>query len=332
MQHFLLDLADVCRAAGLTVNEGDGRWHFRARSSGGYAPGRPTHVMWHHTASGPSWDGQRDYDYLATGKLYAPISNLYIDRRGVVWIIAGGATNTNGTGQDVWGGGVPTNRMNEYAIGVEMGNNGVGEVWPAAQRQAAIKLAVALHRAYNIPIGHNRAHFEWRPAGKIDPAGPPSPWARADDRYLRWNMDQFRGDIWLASITPPPPPPTGPPTSGVPMRYIEPPARGFDTRPPWPAKLKPGTHWAYLRNFAGIPVDAEAVEITVTVVDPASPGFLTVWSGAGGRPGVSNLNYEKGQTICNTTTTRVQNGKFAIYTHAETHLIIDAIGYQKAEA
>lgn len=328
---YLLELANVLRAAGISVNEGDGKWHFRARATGGYEAGRPTHVMWHHTASPASWDGQKDYEYIAWGKEFAPIANLYIDRQGVVWVCAGGATNTNGVGKDTWGGGVPENRMNEYAIGVEIGNNGVGEAYSAAQRMAVLKTGVVLGKNFNIPVGHQRAHFEWRPNGKIDPAGPPSPWARPGDQYQRWDMDQFRGDIWLAGLPPTPPvtPPTQP-TSGVDMKYIEPPARGFDSRQaPLKAKIKAGTHFVYLQNFAGVPVDSEAVELTVTVTEPSGPGYLTLWSGDGNRPIVSNLNYEGGATICNTTVTRCSGGRFAVYANQETHLIVDIIGYQK---
>ena len=56
---YLTDLADVLRAAGLAVTELDG-WRDRARGSGGYDDGRPTHVMVHHTASPPSASGESD--------------------------------------------------------------------------------------------------------------------------------------------------------------------------------------------------------------------------------------------------------------------------------
>ena len=62
-------------------------------------------VMVHHTASGSSWDGQKHADYIAEGDEDAPLSNLYIDRSGLVWVIAAGATNCNGKGHDWWGGG-----------------------------------------------------------------------------------------------------------------------------------------------------------------------------------------------------------------------------------
>ena len=71
---YLTDLAAVLRAYGLTVEEEPG-WQERARSSGGYASGRPTHVMVHHTAS--STTPANDIAYIARNADAAPLSNLY---------------------------------------------------------------------------------------------------------------------------------------------------------------------------------------------------------------------------------------------------------------
>ena len=188
---YLTDLADVIRRAGLDVIEVDG-WKSRARSSGGYASGRPTHVMCHHTASGPSSDGWPDVNYIATGSGDAPLSNLYLNRSGAVWTIAAGATNTNGQGGPI--DGVPANSMNSYAIGIEAGNNGVGEVWPDPQQSAYVTLVAALCTAYTIP--YVRAHFEWAPGRKVDPAGP-SRWSNptGGGGANLWRMDDFRADL-----------------------------------------------------------------------------------------------------------------------------------------
>jgi N-acetylmuramoyl-L-alanine amidase len=186
---YLTDLADVLRSAGVRVTEYSG-WQTRARGSGGYDSGRPTHVMVHHTASPPSWDGQKDASYCATGDEDAPLSNLYIDRSGLVWVLAAGATNTNGSGQDTWGGGVPENSMNSYAIGIEAGNNGVGESWPTVQQDAYVKMVRALMAHYNIPINHVRSHFEWAPDRKTDPAGQ----SRFASGSAKWNMNAFRNE------------------------------------------------------------------------------------------------------------------------------------------
>lgn len=185
---YLTDLADKIRAAGLPVTELEG-WKTRARGSGGYESGRPTHIMCHHTGSPPSASGKGDANYCTYQDSDAPLANLCLDRDGRVWVCAAGATNTNGSGKDVWGGGVPENSMNSYAIGIEA-NGGYGSSWPDVQQKAYVTLVQCLMKAYNIPVGHVRAHFEWAPDRKTDPAGP-SKYASGNNK---WNMNAFRTD------------------------------------------------------------------------------------------------------------------------------------------
>src|SRR6187401_1426292 len=97
---YLTELASLLRAAHLEVIEYPG-WQGRARSSGGYGDGKPLCVMWHHTASGAGSDGQSDAAYIAEGDEDAPLANLYIERSGAVWVLAAGATNTNGKGKSL---------------------------------------------------------------------------------------------------------------------------------------------------------------------------------------------------------------------------------------
>jgi N-acetylmuramoyl-L-alanine amidase len=181
---YLTDLAAVLRQGGLDVVELDG-WTTRARGSGGYDQGRPTHVMVHHTASPPSSSGGPDAEYCAWGDDDAPLANLCLDRDGVWWVLAAGATNTNGKGGPI--DGVPADSMNTYAIGVEA-NGGYGEAWPAVQTDAYTAGVAALCDRYG--CSHVRAHFEWAPDRKIDPAGP-SPWAQGN---ASWDMNAFRAD------------------------------------------------------------------------------------------------------------------------------------------
>jgi N-acetylmuramoyl-L-alanine amidase len=210
---YLTDLAAVLRAAGLEVIEEPG-WQSRARGSGGYESGRPTHVMIHHTASGAGSDGQADVNYCCYGSSDAPLANLYLSRAGTVWVMAAGATNTNGAGTDSWGGGVPDDSMNTHAVGIEAANNGTGEVWPAVQQDAYAVMVQALQDAYLIPTSNVREHAEWAPGRKIDPAGP-SRWATSGT----WNGAAFRSDVaagWPGPDTPPP----LPPPEETPMTYI----------------------------------------------------------------------------------------------------------------
>ena len=196
---YLLDLADVCRRAGLSVTEVEG-WQYRARGSGGYSSGKPDHVMVHHTASPASADGWSDVNYIAEGDEDAPLSNLYLGRSGQVWVIAGGATNTNGSGADPCGH-IEPDTMNSSAIGIEAGNDGVGETWPASQLDAYLRLIDALCAAYGVPTARVHGHAEWAPSRKVDPAGPPRYASGADT----WNMAAFRDDLGGGQPLPPDP-------------------------------------------------------------------------------------------------------------------------------
>jgi len=166
---YLTSMADWFRAAGLTVVEYDG-WKTRARSSGGYDSGRPWGVMWHHTASQTS--PQNDASYMCSGSSDRPIANLLIARDGAVWVLAAGATNTNGKGSGVvWSKGqVPNDSMNTYAVGMEIANNGVGEAYPQAQIDAAFGASVTLVQRLGLNATDISHHQFYAPDRKVDPA------------------------------------------------------------------------------------------------------------------------------------------------------------------
>lgn len=207
---FLTWLADELRGAGLAVREYSG-WQTRARSSGGY-DANPLCVMEHHTASGSSWDGQRDADYIATGADVAPLSNLYIDRTALVWVLAAGATNTNGKGQAMTfsRGTVPADGMNTRAVGIECGNNGVGEPWPQAQIDALIATANAVNRRLGNQPTDVAGHVHYAPGRKIDPAtanAVQGPWRpRSCNSSGSWDLDDMRAEHARRAATPPPTP------------------------------------------------------------------------------------------------------------------------------
>lgn len=199
---YLHDLADVCRRTGFQVIEVEG-WQERARGgsgghdTNGYQTGKPNHVMCHHTASGASMDGWGDVNYMTFNHQDAPLCNLYIARNGAIYVCAGGATNTNGSGSDPCGT-TSDDSMNSSAIGIEVGNNGVGEQYPDQQQDSYVALCRALCDAYiDGNYGRCHAHFEWAPTRKIDNAGN----SRYANGSASWNMDQFRADV-AASSTP----------------------------------------------------------------------------------------------------------------------------------
>lgn len=210
MGRTLSDLANVARAAGLPVTE-IGGWQTRGRGgaggrqTSGYQDGRPSAVMCHHTASNTK--PENDVAYMTFNAPYAPIANLGLDRTGRVWVMAGWATNTNGSGVAL--PGIPTNSANAVSIGIEAFNDGVGEPWPQVQQDAYVTLVAALCKAYSIPHTNVHAHFEYAPGRKIDPFGP-AKWGPQ-----KWNMPVFRTDVQTKMTGgPTTPPPTKPPPTG----------------------------------------------------------------------------------------------------------------------
>ena len=109
--------------------------------------------MWHHTASNAGPDD--DAAYCCYGCDYAPVCNLMVDRTGAVWVLAAGATNTNGSGGpwDWSRGTVPADSMNTHAVGIEICNNGVGERYPVVQIDAAFTASVAVLAALGLEPG-----------------------------------------------------------------------------------------------------------------------------------------------------------------------------------
>ncbi len=121
-----------------------------------------------------------------------------------------------------------------------------------------------------------------------------------------------------------------PPSSD--FKPIDNPVRILDTRNgTGAAKAKVpagGTLQLQVGNQAGVPADAMAVAMNVTVTNPAAAGYVTVWPCGQPQPLVSNLNYVAGQTVPNLTISRVgAGGKVCFFSLAATDLIADVSGY-----
>ena len=79
---------------------------------------------------------------------------------------------------------------------------------------------------------------------------------------------------------------------------------------------------------AGIPADAAAVVLNVTITEPAGAGYATVYPCGTQPPTASNLNYTPGLTIPNLAISKLgTNGTVCIYSQQSTHLIADVNGY-----
>lgn len=209
---YLTALADWCRAAGLVVVEVEG-WQVRGRSSGGFDGDRPWCVMWHHTASEANpWD---DVDYMVNGSPDKPLANLLLARDGSVYVMAAGATNTNGKGYALQTsrGLVPNDSMNTHAISIEAANNGVGEPWTQQQIDAYFLLSLTLARNLGLTPSDAANHQSWAPDRKIDPATSAAvqgPWRpRAGTPSGTWHQGDVITELIERSGAPQPlPPPT----------------------------------------------------------------------------------------------------------------------------
>jgi uncharacterized protein (DUF1501 family) len=78
----------------------------------------------------------------------------------------------------------------------------------------------------------------------------------------------------------------------------------------------------------GVPNNAKAVALNVTVTEPNDSSFLTVWPAGDARPTASSVNMVPGQTVPNMVLARVgADGKISIYNNTgSTHVVVDVIG------
>ena len=78
---------------------------------------------------------------------------------------------------------------------------------------------------------------------------------------------------------------------------------------------------------AGLGAAPGTVVVNLTVDQPDADGFITLWPCDEARPTASNLNYVPAQTVAVAALSRVAtDGTICVYTHAATHVIIDAAG------
>ena len=82
------------------------------------------------------------------------MGNLLLDRNGVVWPIAAGASNCAGKGgpSNFSRGTIPLDQGNTRGWQIEAANNGVGEAWPQAQIDSYFTVSNALNELFgNLP-------------------------------------------------------------------------------------------------------------------------------------------------------------------------------------
>lgn len=165
-------LADVLRAAGLTVDETlVPDWKQRGHTDGPFAP---VGVMGHHTACGPTGD-LPSLGTVRDGRpdLAGPLANLMLSRSGTwVPIAAGRCWHAGAADRPSAWPWVPHGDGNGYLIGIEAESSGTGDWTP--EQLTAYPLGVAALLAH-LGAGPDRflGHLEWAPSRKVDPADWP---------------------------------------------------------------------------------------------------------------------------------------------------------------
>jgi len=82
----------------------------------------------------------------------------------------------------------------------------------------------------------------------------------------------------------------------------------------------------------GVPVDAAAVVLNVTVTEAGAAGFATVFPCGSDRPNASSLNFVTGSTVPNGVISKLGSGsssvgKVCVFVSQATHLVVDVAGY-----
>lgn len=145
----LTDLADACRAGGLTVIEEPG-WTTRGHGPMVNVAG----VVCHHTA-GPATGDTPSLGVVVNGRsdLAGPLCNLYLSRSGVVHVVAAGlAYHAGVVFNDAMQG-------NGHTIGIEAEATGTS-LWPAGQYAAFAHLCRVLMDHYRFPLAQVMGHKE----------------------------------------------------------------------------------------------------------------------------------------------------------------------------
>lgn len=82
-----------------------------------------------------------------------------------------------------------------------------------------------------------------------------------------------------------------------------------------------------LRDLDGVPADATAAMLNVTVTEPEALGFVTVYPCTDDVPTVSSVNYVAGQTVPNAVLAPFDaDGAVCLFTLAAAHIVVDVNG------
>jgi hypothetical protein len=105
------------------------------------------------------------------------------------------------------------------------------------------------------------------------------------------------------------------------------PCRVVDTRQPAGSAVITSLDVAVSASACGIPANAQAHVLSVTVVPPGPLGYLTLWPQGQTRPVVATLNALDAAITSNLAIVPTTNGWISAFPSNPTHLIIDISGY-----
>ncbi|MBB5870131.1 hypothetical protein F4553_003510 [Allocatelliglobosispora scoriae] len=117
------------------------------------------------------------------------------------------------------------------------------------------------------------------------------------------------------------------------------PARIFDSRSAWQAKLAAGETFGLALNFGGDNWRVRSWAVNITAVAPGKSGYLTAWNGLGSPPPTSSVNFGAGKVVPNMAIVPTADCTFSpacagmpmigIYngSPAGVHVIVDIVGY-----
>ena len=150
-----------------------------------------------------------------------------------------------------------------------------------------------------------------------------------------------RGTTTSSTTTTAPPPsvPPPPPTADISDDTYFPlsnPSRVYDSRQTTPlAHLE--SRAIQVNGVSGVPTDATAIVANVTVVDPQSSGYLTVFPTGVTRPNTSTHNFASGENFANMVVMQVGAGGYiSVFDYLDSgggsvHVLIDIVGYTRAD-
>ncbi|KQS31731.1 N-acetylmuramoyl-L-alanine amidase [Pedobacter sp. Leaf194] len=143
---------------------------------------KPNFVVIHHTAQDSLNQTIKTFHSTKAGTS----AHYVIGRDGKVVHMVNDYLRANHAGVSKWG---KDTDLNSSSIGIELDNNGVGDVWQDAQINSLLKLLATLKKTYNIPTANFIGHADIAPGRKNDPKN--FPWKKLADKGFGFWYDNI---------------------------------------------------------------------------------------------------------------------------------------------